>query len=127
MRRLLLTTVTFIAIASSALAQPMTLIKIVDGDTFYFKDAITKGELAEEAFHAVISTILTPSQKAEFYKEAIRITPGINARINQLLKDAPETYSPLTDVGRKERVAEEYGKPSSGPYEELRMSSASKI
>ena len=77
-------------------------------DTFYFKDAITKGELAEEAFHAIVSTIFTDSQREEFYREAIKATPNLSQRVAQLLKSAPETYENMSESERRERVAEEY-------------------
>ena len=77
-------------------------------NTFYFKDAITKGELGEEAFHAIISEIFTDSQREEFYFYGRSLISNLDERVSNALKSAPQSYYPLTNKDREERVIEEF-------------------
>lgn len=81
-------------------------------DTFYFKDSISKGELGEEAFHSIISTVFTNTEREEFYKVGEDYLKAKNINISQEVKYlsevAPETYIKLTPQQRRERVVEEF-------------------
>lgn len=78
-------------------------------NTFYFKDQVSIGEAAEEGFHAVISTILTPEQRVEFYEIGEKILgKNLDKTVSEYLQAYPKTYVSLTTQGRKERVIEEY-------------------
>lgn len=76
-------------------------------DTFYFKDQITKGELAEEAFHSIISTIFDDGQRQQFYNEGAKLIPDLVAKTREYQKLYPETYNLLSNREALERVIEE--------------------
>lgn len=54
--------------------------------TFYFKDKVTKNELAEEAFHAIVQTLMDEQEKIQIYN-------GGRELLNQRLKKEKRSFT----------------------------------
>lgn len=76
-------------------------------NTFYFKDLISKNEVNEEVFHAVVSTILTDSQRRELYTQGAKLI-NVDKEVKRLSALYPETYDKLSDSEKRDRVIEEH-------------------